>query len=89
MKIANGFLIAGAVVALTACTTVRPMALQDGSMGYALECNGMLETVDQCYAHISSFCPEGSHIVAESASSLRTFDPLVRTLYVQCSKPAG
>ena len=89
MKIANALLIPGTVVALAACTTIRPMPLPDGTMDYALECNAMLDTVDECYARVAELCPQGYSIVAQSQSALKTFDPFLRTMHVRCSKPAG
>jgi hypothetical protein len=89
MQIVSYFWIVMPIVMLAGCTAVRPMPLQDGSMGYAFECNGMVDSVDECYAHIARLCPQGSSIVTESASSVMTFDPFLRTLYVRCSKAAG
>ena len=89
MKIANCLLIAASALAVVACTSVRPAALPDGTMGYAFECNGMQDAVDECYARIARLCPRGFDIVAQSHSSLMTFDPFERMLYVRCRKPVG
>jgi hypothetical protein len=89
MKSPIHLLIAASILTLAGCTTVAPMPLPDGSMGYALECNGMLDSADECYARVAGVCPQGFEIVTESRFSVMTFDPFDRTLYVRCTKSAG
>jgi hypothetical protein len=76
-----------AVLALTisACTTARPIELPGGGQGFMIACNGIQNTMNDCYTKAAEVCcPVGYDIVSATDESVPVLNHYARTLTVRC-----
>ncbi len=83
-----------ALAMLSACTTVRPMTLSDGSQGQRIACSGVQHSMDDCYVKAGQVCPGGYDVAGGgqgygtnsilAASGGTNLGPIDRSLIVRC-----
>ena len=62
-------LIFGVLLVLVSCTTSEKVRLPDGSTGYNISCDGMVQSMGDCFAKAGELCPKGYDVYASGNES--------------------
>jgi hypothetical protein len=52
----RGFLVVATALAITGCSTSEPVYTATGSIGHAIECSGLAQTWNACFAKAGALC---------------------------------
>jgi hypothetical protein len=91
-------LLAFAVVAISGCVTSRPVALPNGTQGYAIRCPGAARDISDCMNEAARLCGgkyqildrdgnTAGGVVTPVGNSAVFFQGVHRTLIVNCQSP--
>lgn len=61
--------ILAAFLAISACTTDKPINLPDGTQGHLIQCNGAAQSIADCQMLAGQICPRGYNVVSKDGEA--------------------
>jgi hypothetical protein len=59
----RALLVSAAMLAVAACSSNKPVYTAEGTMGHAIDCSGLAQTWNACFAQAGEICKEKGYSI--------------------------